>query len=62
MSMGVCQWLVIASWVFQLLAGMVMDGKPRLSRDGNPEKYHLESNIANVAISFIILYFGGFFK
>ncbi len=62
MNMGFWQWVIVVIWALNLLFGIIMDGKPRLESDGSPERYHLINFIANVAISFIILYFGGFFK
>lgn len=60
--MGIWQWIIVVLWGLSFLSGMVLDGKPRIDGDGNPQKYHLVNVIANIAILFIILYFGGFFK
>ena len=60
--MGVWQWIIVVLWGLSFLMGMVLDGDPRIDRNGNPEKYHLANVIASIAIQFIILYFGGFFK
>ena len=60
--MGIWQWIIVALWGLSFLLGMALHGKPRIDGDGNPEKYHLANVIASIAIQFIILYFGGFFK
>ena len=60
--MGIWQWIIVVIWGLSFLLGMVLDGKPRIDGDGNPEKYNLAIVIANIAVQFIILYFGGFFK
>ena len=60
--MGAWQWTIVVIWRLYFLSGIALDGDPRIDGDGNPEKYHLENVIVNIAILFIILYFGGFFK
>ena len=60
--MGTWQWVIVVMWGLRLLCGLVLDGKERLDRNGEPQKYCFSVDLAGVAIGFIILYFGGFFK
>lgn len=53
--MGVCQWIIVVFWVLKLILHLCKHG----------EDMHLDFDFGracgDVAVSFILLYFGGFF-
>ena len=61
-DLGVWQQVMIVLWALYLLAALVMDGKPKVYEDGAPFRWSFVEALANVAVEFIILWFGGFFK
>lgn len=60
--MGICQWIVIVLWGLRLFASLTLDGQEMLDKEGKPLKYSFSRHLAQVAIAFILLYFGGFFN